>query len=182
MTDDAAQRRRLRWGSLALFVGAPVLLLGWTVLNLLDAADREAAASRQEAVLGAIERRAGAGQAVGGDTSAAFLQAGSDALAKAELQQLLVRLVAQSSGRLIETQGGDEPTEADDRRVQVRVTLDATHDGLFDLLHGIETGSPLLSVEQVDLRQLADPSGGESADTTLRVSLVVAGHWKGKGE
>jgi thymidine phosphorylase len=74
------------------------------------------------------------------DTSALYLAEMSDTLARAELQQLVVGLVARSSGRLIEAQGGDEPAGEDSRQVQVRVTLDTTHDGLFDLLHGIETG------------------------------------------
>lgn len=180
---DDAERRRLRLGGLALFLGLPALLLSLTVLNLAGAADSEARAARQEAVLEQIERRvrAGAG-ALTPDSSAIYLAASSESLAKAELQQLLVKLVAANAGRLIEAQGGDETGEEERRQVQVRVTLDITNDGLFDLLHGIETGVPLLSVEQVALRKLPGRSGGEDPDPVLRVSLAVAGHWKGKGE
>lgn len=181
--EDAAKRRRLRLASLALFVGAPVLLLSLTVLNLLGASHNDARATRQEALLEQIERRVGTGggTALPGDTSALYLAETSDTLAKAELQQLVVGLIARTSGRLIEAQG-DEPAGEDSRQVQVRVTFDVTNDGLFDLLHGIETGVPLLSVEEVGLRKLPGQSGGEDADPLLRVSLVVVGHWKGKGE
>jgi hypothetical protein len=183
--EGAAERRRLRLGSLALFVGAPVLLLSLTVSNLLGASDGDARATRQEALLGEIERRVAGGGAVAlpVDTSALYLAEMSDTLARAELQQLVVGLVARSSGRLIEAQGGDEPAGEDSRQVQVRVTLDTTHEGLFDLLHGIETGLPLLTVKQVGLRKLPGPSGsGDEVDPLLRATLAVTSHWKGKGD
>jgi general secretion pathway protein M len=175
--------KRLRWGSLALFVGAPLLALSLTVLNLVEAAESEAHAAQQEALFAQLQRRVAAGpaNALPEDTSALYLKAASDGLAKAELQQHLVRLIAEKAGRLIETQGGDEPTEEESRRVMVRVTLDVTNDGLFAILHGIETGLPLLTVEQMALRKLPGQGGGEDPDPVLRVSLAVVGHWRAKG-
>ena len=71
------------------------------------------------------------------------------------------------------------PQQEDNRRVKLQVTLDATNESLFNLLYEIETGVPILAVEQISIRKLPSRTGGPENDPVLRVSLVVRGHWSG---
>lgn len=176
--------RALRWGSLALFLGAPILIAALTAYNLVSASELESRAARQEALLAQMERRLalGATGAAGGDTSSIYLAAASGTLAKAELQRLVVDMVDRVSGRLIEVQAGEEAPSEDERKVQLRMTLDTTNDKLFELLYAIETGVPLLAIDQIGMRKLPTRAGGEDGDPVLRVTIVLRGHWKGTGE
>jgi len=183
-------RTGLLIGAAALFVAAPIVAVALTGLNLVSALEQDARAEAQEAVLGQIQRRiaAGAKGAVGpgGDASAIYLTAPSATLAKAELQQLVGRLVEQGSGRLIEARGGDEEAgqdggaqggRAQDGRVQLQVTMEATNESMFDILYEIETGTPLLSIEQIGIRKVATRTDAPDADPALRVTILVRGHW-----
>lgn len=174
---------RLLLGALALFVAAPIAaaaLTGFNVWRSSDASDRAAA---QEVVVGQIERRIAAGASAtrgpGGDLSAIYLAASSGTLAKAELQQLVGRVIERASARLIEVRGQDEEAVQENGRIQLQVTMDATNESLLKVLYDIETGVPLLSAEQIGIRKVPSRTGAPETDPSLRVTLVVGGHWKG---
>ena len=134
--------------------------------------------SQQEALLRRLEERLvrTADAPLEEDVRGIYLSATSPTLAQAELQQLIAKLIDRASGRLIEAQVVSE-TE-DDRAARVRISFDSTNAKLFDLLYAIETGVPLLSIEQIGLRKLPTQESGREDDPVLRVSFVVRGHLK----
>lgn len=173
--------RKLVWGAFALFIGVPLAVAALTAFNFTRSFEVDARAAAQEDALRLVERRirSGAGGALGADTSGIYLRAASSTLAKAELQQRVVKLIDQTSGRLIETQGGDELTEpSDNHKIQLRVTLDATNDSLLNFLYEVETGVPLLVVEQINIRKLPARNETPDVDPPLRVTLLLQGQWK----
>jgi general secretion pathway protein M len=173
-----------RWAVAAAAVALPLAALALTTLNVLEAADKTAVAERQEAALGPLERRVGdlgALVAKPRDAAAIYLPGETPALARAELQRRLGAAVEAAGGRLIETQDPGEERAEDapaDGRVELRVTFDARNDSLLSLLHAIETGLPLLSVERIEARRLDSGEDADPEDPTLRIGLVVRGHRK----
>lgn len=181
--EEAAGRPRLRRiATVSIAVAVPFGLAVLAAVNFLQASEDGSLADRQAATVAALERRVArlARDPQGArDLSAIFVPGEGPEIARAELQKILVDAVADAGGRLIESQepGREIASDApDDGRVELRVTFDARNDGLLDLIHGIETRLPLLSVERLEARRL-DASAEEGAeDPTLRVGLVVRGY------
>lgn len=185
MMEGLAGPNLRRWAgpaAVALFVGLPLLLAGLTLGNLARWSEAgSAAAEREERIAGIQGRiRAGAVQRSGParDTGAIFLAAASGSLARAELQGHLVGLVERAGGRLIEVRGEDEREGAETLSVLLRASLDIGNAGLFDLVAAIETGLPLLTVEEINVRTLASRAGSEDPNPALRVALAIRGHRK----
>lgn len=183
-TAGAANDRKLVWSALALFIGLPAVAAAFTAFNVARAFELDARASQREEALKQIERRirsgAGSGGTSLGDTSGIYLAAASSSLAKAELQELVVRLIERTSGRLMEAQASEDATgPGDNRQIQLRVVLDATNESLLNFLYELETGLPLLTVQQINIRKLPIRNGASELDPPLRVALVVQGHWSG---
>lgn len=184
MSAPAAPRplRRIATGALAIAI--PLGLLAFAGVALLQASDASALADRQEASVSAIEARVARLARERGphrDASAIYLPGDGAELARAELQQLVAEAVAGAEGRLIETQepgtllASDAP---DDGRVELRVAFDIRNDGLLDLLYGLETRLPLMTIERLESRRLEAGGDETPEDPTLRVGLVVRGHRK----
>ncbi|WP_375462390.1 type II secretion system protein GspM [uncultured Methylobacterium sp.] len=178
-----SQAREARWFgplAVALFVGAPLLLVALTLSNLVRWSEAGAAAAETRGHLAQLEDRiraeAGRAAPVRGDMSTLYLTAGTGSLAHAELQQRLVGLVERAGGRLIEVRGDEAPEAAAQRSILLRVSLDIGNDGLFDLLSGIEAGLPILTVEALNVRAASGRGAGDEADPTLRVALAVRGY------
>jgi hypothetical protein len=175
--------RRVATGALA--VALPLGALVFAGATFLRAGETGALAERQAATVAALERRVarlGTRDDKAVDVSAIYLPGDGPELARAELQKLLAEGVDAAGGRLIETQepGAERASETpDDGRVELRVTFDATNDGLLDVLHGLETRLPLLTIERLEARRL-DAGGAEAdpEDPTLRASIVVRGYRK----
>lgn len=179
---DTSGRKAAFFGALALFVAAPIAAAALTGFNLLRSSESEARAAAQEATLAQIERRIAAqsfGPRGAGDMSPIYLKAASGTLAKAELQQLVGQIVERASARLVEVRGQDEESPEDKGRIQLQVTMDANNESLFKALYEIETGIPLLSVEQIGVRKVPSRTGAPDIDPSLRVTIVVRGHWRG---
>jgi hypothetical protein len=181
MTPAVEVSRGLRWGALALFVALPVIVVAVIAANLARMGAAGDLIVRQEQLLAQLDARlarvGGDGPALG-DTSAIYLPAASAPLAGAALQQRLVAAAESAGGRVIETQSVEEiePDGQDD--VRLRITLDVDNEGLRKLMHDLETGLPLVTLDTVAVRQLPsqDTDGGENP--TLRIDLVVRGFWR----
>lgn len=185
MSAEAGPRRPIRQVATgALAVALPLGALVFAVVALLQASETGALAERQVATVAALERRAArlgdrAGERL--DASAVYLPGDGREIARAELQKLLVEAVNAADGKLIETQepGAELASDApDDGRIELRVTFDATNDGLLDLIHGLETRLPLLTIERLETRRLEVGGEEDPEDPALRASLVVRGHRK----
>ena len=166
--------------ALALFVGLPAILLSLSGLNLLQMVENDSDAAGRSAQVAAFDRRlnkpAADGKAV--DLSQIYLPGLSRTLASANLQQRVVSLIAATSGRLIETAAVDPVVTdtAENDELRLKATLDIDNTGLIDLLYRLETGLPLLTIENLSIRRMAN-DGGEGA-RTLRVDILVRGHWR----
>jgi hypothetical protein len=178
---DPSSGRMIRIGALVAFLVVPVVGAVFAGFNVVRLTETEALIARQEMLLQQLDARLarvdGSGEGLG-DTTPLYLPAASAPLAGAALQQRLVTAVESAGGRVIETQAVEEiePDSEDD--VRLRVTFDVDNAGLLALMHGLETGLPLMTLQSVAVRQL--PSRGEeiSDNPTLRVDIVVRGFWK----
>lgn len=181
---DGGSRPLRRTATGALAIALPLGALVFAVVTFLQASETSALADRQSATVSALERRVaqlGDRRAGALDASAIYLPGDGPEIARAELQKLLVEAVTAAEGRLIETQepGAGLASDApDDGRIELRVSFDASNNGLLDLVYGLETRLPLLTIVRLETRRL-DAGGDEDLeDPTLRISLVVRGHRK----
>ncbi|NCA70796.1 MAG: general secretion pathway protein GspM [Sphingobacteriia bacterium] len=84
-----------------------------------------------------------------------YFDAGTAALAGAQLQQRIQDIVTAAEGRLISTQLLPELPDEQPSRVRVRTQIQGTTETLLDVLYEIEQARPFLFVEQVSVRSSA---------------------------
>ncbi len=117
-------------------------------------------------------------------TENAFLNGANYALAANALQQYVVENVESNGGKLVtvgveQPQSGEAPGAA--RRVVVQATSDLDVDGLQALLHTLETGRPLVLIDNLSVRRPATRREGEDDSKTtprLTVELRVMGFYR----
>jgi general secretion pathway protein M len=106
-----------------------------------------------------------------------YLRSTSPSLAVAELQAHLSRMVATAEGSLQSTQPLTAEAGDDLREVRLRVRLRADIEGLEELLYRLESGTPLLVLDELSVRArpVLSARRGRSAQPSLEVQLDVAG-------
>lgn len=159
--------------ALLLFCGVPVLALALAAANAatLIAGRTETARSRQ--MLAALDGRLDVLDPKGAvDTSRIYLQGASASLAAADLRTRLVVAIAQFGGQLVETRTIDaDPSTPGEDAVSLGATFDIDNAGLARLLYALESGIPLMEVDDLVLRRL--DAEGKSENPSLRVELAV---------
>lgn len=80
-----------------------------------------------------------------------FSSSTTEALASAELQNIVKTAVADAGGQLTSTQGLPGKTTDGFLRVAVKVRMTATMEALVSVIHTIETAVPVLIVDQLDI-------------------------------
>jgi general secretion pathway protein M len=85
-------------------------------------------------------------------TDGYYLNGGTDALAAAALQDQVSTLVDANGGALRSMQPLAGVDEQGFRRITVRVEMTATIEPLFETLYALETGMPVLFVENLDIQ------------------------------
>ena len=113
-----------------------------------------------------------------------YLSGGTDALAAAGLQDRINALVADNGGTLRSTQPMPGVEEQGFRRITLKVQLTATIEELFDTLYELESGAPILFVEDLDiqsrivLRQTSDKAGVNESQPIplLAVAFDLSGY------
>ncbi len=129
---------------------------------------------RRRAELAALRRRQAA--------SEGFLQGTNEALVAAQIQNRLKALVEAAQGELKSTQVLPVQEEGKYRRIALRVQMTLDTAAAQRVLYGIETASPLLFVDNVDLRAHV---GGDrhreraNPDPPLDVRFDVYGYMRG---
>jgi hypothetical protein len=168
-------------GALALLMLAVAAMLGLAAgprLWLAAVAEETAENRRLLAVLQAQMARQSAGDS--DDPGALMLHGETAGIAGAALQRLVNDRVGAAGG-----QGSSfqllPPREADGTvRLALGFAMRIDIEGLRDVLHAIETGEPLLFVDDIALRRLenaAGEGGGDSSrllDVTMQVSSFLA--------
>ena len=168
----------LRWIAAA---GALVMacLLLWLPYSLLSsqAAERE----RVEQQVSALEQRISTREQLLAEARllertsplASLLLAGqSTALAGANLQGTLTRMVEDAGGLVRQAQVLDGKTAEPFVQVGVRIDFTTSMTGLRDILHEIETSKPLLIVERLTLA--AERRRGAEIGEQVEVSVEIA--------
>lgn len=76
------------------------------------------------------------------------------ALASAELQELIKQTIIEAGGQLSSTQGLPVVTKNNFQRIPVSVRMTGNSEVLRAVLHKLETATPLIVVEQIDIRPM----------------------------
>jgi general secretion pathway protein M len=81
-----------------------------------------------------------------------FNKQGTDALASAEMQELIKKTIVEAGGQLSSTQSIPVSEKDDFKHISVRVRMTANSEVLRSVLYKLETSSPLLVIDQLDIR------------------------------
>lgn len=104
-----------------------------------------------------------------------LLQSANDSLAAADLQNRLKLLVESVHGDLRSTQMLATRSEGNFRRVSIRSQIAVDVVGLQKIFYSLETSSPLLFLDNIDIRVRPDRKGGAANQGPLDVSFDVYG-------
>lgn len=165
----------------ALLIAAPLLWIWWSLAAASDAAEAvrvqtdTLAALRER--LSALAEGAGSEQALA-DAQSLFLPGETAAIAGAALQRTVEDTVEAAGGEL--TQSEIVPTEAsaeDTGRLSLRASFDADIVGLQRVLYSLETGVPILMLEDLSLQASDARDVDETESPKLRVEMQVGAHW-----
>lgn len=94
-----------------------------------------------------------------------FTSSSTEALASAELQNIVKTAVSDAGGQLTSTQGLPGKMEGGFYRIAVKVRMTANMESLVTILHTIETAVPILIVDQLDI----NPVRGVRNRTTRKI-------------
>jgi general secretion pathway protein M len=130
-------------------------------------------AARQEEFEAALKRAQGRG---GGGTRY-YLSQSKPALASAELEQYLERILRSGNAQIVSTQAVSNAGDGVAPSVAVKVRMRADLITLVSLMHRIETGSPSLFIDNfvVTRRGGGQPSNPETTQTLLDVQFDMVG-------
>jgi general secretion pathway protein M len=108
-----------------------------------------------------------------------FLQGTNDTLVAAQLQNKIKGLADAAKGELRSTQVLPAQDEGKLRRITVRGQMTASLTGIVRVFHGLEAGSPMLFIDNLDLRarptQLRDRGATANTDV-IDVQFDVFGY------
>lgn len=76
------------------------------------------------------------------------------ALASAELQEMIKQTIVEAGGQLSSTQGLPVVTKNNFQRIPISVRMTGNSEVLRAVLHRLETATPLVVVEQIDIRPM----------------------------
>lgn len=108
-----------------------------------------------------------------------FLAGNTDALAAAGLQDQVQTLIVENGGAVQSIQSMPGIDEQRLIRITLRVQMTATTETLFDVLYALESGSPILFIDDVDVqsRDGVKPGGAAASDMErLTVAVDVSGY------
>lgn len=109
-----------------------------------------------------------------------FLQGPSDTLVAAQIQNRLKQLVTAVQGELNSTQILPAQPDGNVRRITVRGQMTASIGGMLRIFHDLESGYPLLFLDNVDIRARPSEMRDGAAPSTLEVQFDVYGYRRGK--
>lgn len=113
-----------------------------------------------------------------------FTTSTTEALASAELQNIVKTAVSDAGGQLTSTQGLPGTMTDGFFRIAVKVRMTASMDNLVSVLHTLETAVPVLIVDQLDVnpvRGRRNPKTGKlEPSDQLNVSFQVVSFMRGE--
>lgn len=177
---SAVADTRTRLIALVAFVALPLALIVFSAVNLVAVRETSALAETTEQQAARLaDRTGGAGpQGTAENLSAVFVAAGSRSLAEADLQRQIVSIIERSSATVIESVAAEPRTGEAENAIRVRATFDIGNDALLRLLREIETGLPLMFVEEIAIRRLQNDGAAGGVEPVLRVDLRVRSQYR----
>ncbi len=191
MSMDSRPRWVRQAAAVGILVAGLMALVAAAIMPFMASAGLRGDIEAKTELLAVLERRAKDRDRLKGENER-LVAAGSQAralldgetfgLASANLQKLLVENVQSAGLTLRSIQSLDPVGDADLTAVAVRLVCRATSESLRTLLHTLETGEPLLFVDEILIK--ADRAAGEEiareGPTELAVELKVSGFASGK--
>jgi general secretion pathway protein M len=112
------------------------------------------------------------------DPRKSFLRSGAAALSAAEAQEALRSIIEGNGGRLITMQAPTAKDEGKFRQVTVNVQMTSNIFALRKILHAIETNTPALFVDNLNVRSQIPPNfrPGPGQEPDMFVILDVSGY------
>jgi len=83
-----------------------------------------------------------------------FNSQGTDALASAEMQEFIKKAIVEAGGQLSSTQATPVTSKKGFSRITVRVRMTGNSEMLRTVLYKIETATPLIIIDQIDIRPI----------------------------
>lgn len=172
-------RRAAALGLLTAVVAIVWLLGPQPYLDALAAADAEVAQAqslvaryaRLAAEKGSLQAQVGAMRAERGRGQGTF--PGDNAqLVAADMQNRVKRLVESSAAVLRSTQVLPTRDESGFRQVSIRVTMETEIDGVQKIFHALESASPYLFLNNVDMRSRAIRSLRQTPDKAMSLNVT----------
>lgn len=120
--------------------------------------------------------------AVDESASRLLLEGETTGIAGANLQKLLSGLVAEHGGAASSIQILPPKDDGNLVRISMSLSISVNIDGLRDILHALETGAPLLFIDDLGVHSNMDSFGAADVhfmgplDVTLQVSGYASGH------
>lgn len=103
-----------------------------------------------------------------------FLQASSNTLAAAEMQNLLKTMLEQNNANLVSAQVMNENKEELYPRITIRAFVKTDIEGLRNMLYALSTNSPLLIVDNINIQKRQ----GSQTDDLLDIRFEISGYIK----
>jgi len=161
---DIESKQMQRWSAVALLVAA-ILLVGLAVIVPVLNKGLELSETKNNLVfrLQQYERILARKDAVIANMSAIKEQyqkrgllnrQSTGALASAEVQELIKKVITEAGGQLSSTQALPLSSKNEFSRITVRVSMTGNSEVLRTVLYKIETATPLIIINQIDVRPL----------------------------
>ena len=162
--------------AMGFIAAAPYVRLNWLEQTIAQNQEELLQLRKEIAREGALRKENSELAAIGEDASLMLLQGETTGIAGANLQKLMSGLVLQHGGAASSIQ--ILPTKEDGNLVRIPISLSISVgiDGLRDILYGLETGTPLLFIDDITIRSESadfgtpDPHFLGPLDVTLQVS------------
>jgi general secretion pathway protein M len=162
--------------AMGFIAAAPFVRLNWLEQTIAHNQEELLQLRKEIAREGALRKENSELAAVGEDASLMLLQGETTGIAGANLQKLMSGLVLQHGGTASSIQ--ILPTKEDGNLVRIPISLSISVgiDGLRDILYGLETGTPLLFIDDITIKSESadfgtpDPHYLGPLDVTLQVS------------
>lgn len=100
-----------------------------------------------------------------------YLKSTTAALAGAELQQHIQKWIEQHGARTVSMQTVDEHARKGSHAVTVRIRMQAGLQAFRDLLYTLETRQPLLTLDNLSVRQLGAGRGSDGNEEALDIGF-----------
>jgi general secretion pathway protein M len=158
---------------MGLLAAAPFVRLSWLERGIAHKQDALLDLRKEIAREGELRKENSELAALGQDASL-LLEGETTGIAGANLQKLMNGLVVAHGGVASSFQIMPPREDADLMRITMSLSINVGIDGLRDILHSLETGVPLIFIDDLSIRtaeyRLADPHYLGPFDVTLQVS------------